>query len=202
MRTYLPILALFIASFCVSAVAQPDAGSYLFLPNQEVRVESLPVVVAASKNQPDVMLASIAVALLDPELCCDHKSALADQVDGDASLQEIGKALRGGHRLSDGSSVTIVDRYWPATSISAEEMISALSTHRPLLMDWNGRVYVVSGAIFDEYRSYTGGPNKHAIKKFLLIDTRFSGERRSTTFDRQTEDWSKVKGFLALNVVR
>jgi len=202
MRSFLPGCLLLIASVSLSAGAQTETNSYVFLPNQEVWVESLPAVVAASKNQSDVMLASVAVALMDAELCCDHASALADQVNGGASLQEIGKALRGGHRLNDGSSVTIVDKYWAATSISAEEIISALSAHRPLMMDWNGRVYVVSGAVFDEYRSYTGGLNTHAIKKLLLIDTRFSGERRSTTFDRQTEDWSKVKGFLTLTVVR
>jgi hypothetical protein len=200
MRVRFAGLWLLVVAFCLSALGQTEGFS--FFPNQEVRVESLPAIVASSKGRVDVMLASVATALMDPELCCGTKSALADQINGDGSLQEVGKGLRGEVRLSDGSSVTIVDRYWPGTAVSAGDIIGALSDRKPLLMEWNERVYVVEGAIFDEYRSYTGAPNSHIIRKLLLLDTRFPGERRRITFDRQTEDWSKVTGVLLLSVVR
>jgi hypothetical protein len=38
------------------------------------------------------------------------------------------------------------------------------------------------------------------IHKLLLLDTRYSGSRRAVTFNRETDDWSKVQGMLRLAV--
>jgi hypothetical protein len=40
------------------------------------------------------------------------------------------------------------------------------------------------------------------IRKFLLWDTRFSDSRREVVFDRDTDDLSKVEGFLFVDVKR
>jgi hypothetical protein len=38
----------------------------------------------------------------------------------------------------------------------------------------------------------------NAVHKILLLDPRFSDERRTVSFDRLTDDWGKVQGLLML----
>jgi hypothetical protein len=45
------------------------------------------------------------------------------------------------------------------------------------------------------------GGSAFMIHKLLLLDTRFSGSRREASFNRDTDDWSKVQGLLRLTVV-
>jgi len=37
-----------------------------------------------------------------------------------------------------------------------------------------------------------------AIRTLLLLDARFSDERRQVTFNRLSDDWGKVQGLLML----
>jgi hypothetical protein len=113
----------------------------------------------------------------------------------------LGEKLRGTAYLADGSAIIIADQYWPGASVRAEDILSSLMAQRPLLMGWAGHLYVLYGAMFDEYR-YQNGTAVHAIRTLLLVDTRFSDRRRYVSFNRQTEDWGKVSGLLALAITR
>lgn len=189
---------------CVNVAGQdlpPD--NYVVLPNQQVQVASLPSVVAASESKADVMAASVATAVIDPEICCGRNSALVDRVDATngGSLMLLGKKVRGKHYLDGGLAIVVTDQYWPVASLQAEDIMSSLMAQRPLLMVWSGHLYVIYGVIFDEWRYYSG-MRRHVIKQLLLLDTRFSGRRRYVTFNRLTDDWGKVTELLALVITR
>lgn len=206
-QPHLPVAALLLVAlfFCVNAHGQADQGQspYVFRPNQEVRVASLPSLVAGSHDDDDVLTASVATAVMDPDICCDRKSALVDQVGSVTSfrLRELGEKLRGKHYLDSGSSIVVTDQYWSGASVNAEEIVGPLLAQRPLLMLWNGHLYVVYGAVFDEYL-YDTGADMHVIRTLLLLDTRFDDKRRYVTFNRQTDDWTKVAGLLSLTITR
>jgi hypothetical protein len=117
------------------------------------------------------------------------------------SLKEAGEKLRGKHYLDSGETILVADQYWPGASVNPEGIIGSLIAQHPLLMDWDGHLYVLYGAVFDEYRYYDGRID-WVIKKLALVDTRFSDKRRYVSFDRQTDDWSKVSGLLALTITR
>ena len=188
--------------FCGNAFAQEVNNAYVFHPDQEVHVASLPAVVAASTNEPDVMLASLATAVMNPDVCCGRNSALEDQAPSDGkSLKELGAKVRGKHYLDAGGSIVVTDQYWPGASVNAQDIVGSLIAQRPLLIDWDGHLYVVYGALFDEYR-YNDGRIEWVIKKLSLVDTRFSDKGRFLSFDRQTDDWGKVSGLLALAITR
>lgn len=158
--------------------------------------------VATSKSESDVMLAALSVAVMDPDVCCGRKSALEDQAaSAGTSLKELGEKLRGKHYLDGGLPCSIADQFWSGESVNAENIVSSLIAQRPLLMEWNDHVFVLYGAEFDEYRS-SNGSNMHVIQKLLLVDTRFSDKRRYISFNRQTDDWSKVTALLGLTVTR
>lgn len=203
MRLRVSLMAV-LAVWAISAGAQDQpAQGYVLHPHQEIKVAPLPSIMADSRAEADVVSASVATALMDPEICCGRNSALEDQVGSISrlSLKELGAKVRGKHYLGDGSPVVIKDDYWPAASVNVEQIVGTLQAQRPLLMTWNGHTYVVYGAVFNEY-VYDSGVNAHVIEKLLLLDTRFDGDRRYVTFDRQTDDWGNVTGLLSLTVTR
>lgn len=203
LQSHLSISLLIIAVCGTNALAQSPTQGYVLHPHQEVQVASLPSIVADSTADTDVLAASLATAVMDPQICCGRKSALEDQVAtiSHSSLKELGQKIRGKHYLYSGTSVVITDEYWPGAGVNAEQLIATLQAQRPLLMLWNNHVYVLYGAVFNEY-VYDDGTSTHVIEKLLLLDTRFDDDRRNVTFDRQTDDWNNVAGLLSLTITR
>jgi len=194
-------LLLLVFSCSVNANGQSEGEGYVFHANQELRVAPLPTVVADSTSESAVLAASVATAVMERDVCCGRNSALEDQVGTKLSLRALGERLRGKHYLDNGSPILVADQYWSGASVNAENIIGSLMAQRPLLMDWNGHLYVLYGAVFDDYRYYSGA-DVHVIHTLLLVDTRFSDDRRYVTFNRQTDDWGKVAGLLALTITR
>lgn len=197
------LLLIIIMSCCVNTNSQDYYDSYVVHPNQKVQIASLPSAVAASTSESAVLAASVATAVMERDVCCDRNSALEDQITSakKGSLREVGEELRGKHYLDNGSPIFVADQYWPGASVNADDIVASLMAQRPLLIDWNGRLYVMYGAVFDEYK-YNSGLAVHVIRTLLLVDARFSDRRRYVSFNRQTDDWGKVTGLLALAVTR
>jgi hypothetical protein len=61
---------------------------------------------------------------------------------------------------------------------------------------------VLCGANFDEIRQYNPDDWMFTILKFSLLDVRFSGQRRETEFNYQTDDWKTIQGVMRVSVVR
>ena len=80
-------------------------------------------------------------------------------------------------------------------------IVGALLGQHTLLIEWKSHWYVLYGAIFNETR-YSSGMQQYAILKLLLLDPRFSDQRRETEFNRETDDLGRIQGLLTLGVVR
>lgn len=186
---------------CVCSEAQ-DSDSVYTTPNQQVQA---PVgsAVAESSGDSDVLAASVASVFGDKSICCGKGSALEDAVaSADAgSLRKVGEKLSGKHYLPNGSAITIVDDYWSGSSVRAEDILASLMAQHPLIIDWDGHLYVLYGAVFD-LNKHQSGMEERVIRSLLLVDTRYSGAKRYVTFDRQKDDFGKVDGVLSLSVRR
>lgn len=167
--------------------------------NQEVRISDLPPLTAKSRSASDVLATSVAIVFRDKEICCGRKSALVDLVQSadPKSLKDVADMLQGRHPLSDGRPIVIAAEYMPATSVNAAWLIGTLKAKRALIMEWNSHLYVVYGVTFVETQDQSGAISD-AIRTLLLLDTRFSDARREVSFNRLTDDWSKVQGLLTL----
>jgi len=192
----------FVVASCL-AVCCLSYGQ-VYYPKQEVRISDLPSLTAKSTNATDVLVTSVEIIFRDKEVCCGKKSALEDRVQSadPMSLKDIGNKLQGRHLLSDGRPIIVAAEYLPAASVNSGQLISALMEKRSPLMEWNSHLYVVYGVIYDKTLDYSSGATMDAIRKFLLLDTRFSDERREDSFNGQTDDWGKVQGLLLLKAAR
>jgi hypothetical protein len=174
-----------------------------YYSNQIVKINELPNYRAASTSASDVLIASAQAVFANAEICCEKNSALDDIIRpvNPRSLVDISSKLQGHYVLRDGRSVDIDAACVPASSLNSGEVISALGSKHAFLMEWNSRLYIVYGVVFNEMLDAASGAKRDTIRKFLLIDTRFSDERRFTSFDREKEDWASVGGVLFFDVL-
>jgi hypothetical protein len=192
-----PIPAGLVAALCLAVCSVAYAQEYY--PNQEVRITDLPLLTAKSKDASDVLAASAEIILRDKEVCCGKNSALEDSIQraDPKSLKDIAARLQGRHVLSDGRAIVVTADYVPAPSVNSGNLIAALTEKQALLIEWNAHLYVIDGVIYNTAYSPDSG-RMDSIVKILLLDTRFSDQRREVSFDRQTDDWAKVQGVLIL----
>jgi len=169
--------------------------------NLEIRVSGLPSLRAQSGDAPDVVATAVATVLNDKDLCCDRRSALEDRLpqSDPTSLREVAAKLQGRQLRTDGRPVLITAELFTPAAITASQLLAAIRAKRAALMVWNSRLYVVSGVVYDD-STYSDGADTYVIHKLLLLDTRYSDARREVSFNRDTEDLSKVEGLLFLTV--
>ena len=167
--------------------------------NKEIRISKLPSLAARSTDASDVLVAAADIIFRDQEVCCGKKSALGDRVRlaDPMSLESIADKLRGRNVLGDGRAFMVTAEYLSPPSVNVGELISAVTEKHAPLMQWNSHLYVVYGVVFDETLDPSTGARMNDLHKLLLLDPRFSDERREVSFDRTT-DWEKVQGLLIL----
>jgi hypothetical protein len=115
---------------------------------------------------------------------------------------DIATKLQGRHLLSDGRAIMVTAEYLTPDQVNAGHLITIIRNQHAALMMWNSRVYVLYGVTYVGTVDYSTNQTAYAIHKFLLQDVRFSDSRRAATFDRLTEDPSKVQGVLFVEATR
>jgi hypothetical protein len=195
------IVASFFVLCCISGGQVLRARAQMAYPEEEVDVQNLPSLTAQSTHSADVLRTSLEIVVHDHDICCGRNSALTDSLDyaNPKSLKDVAAKLEGRHLLSDGRPIMVTTEFMTPDEVNSGHLIyMLLNQHAPLMM-WNSHLYVVSGVTYVESVDYSSGVMTNTIHKFLLQDTRYSDERREGSYDRTTEDASKVQGLLFLD---
>jgi hypothetical protein len=145
-----------------------------------------------------VLATSLEIAFNHRQLCCGYNSALEEVVQSShpKSLEDIANNLEGRHLLSDGRPIRVTAEFLPPNAVSSGRLIGMILSQRPARMEWNYHLYLVCGVTYVESVDYSTGSDMKAIHKILLQDERFSDSRREMSFDRLSDDWTRVQGFL------
>lgn len=182
------------------------AHGQVFDTDLEVKVSGLPALMARSHDAMDVLPTTLDTIFHDRSVCCGRDSALEDSVAAadPQSLKDVASKLQGRHLLGDGRPILVTAEFWPPNAINSGKTISALTDKQALLMMWDSRLYVVYGAVYRWVwvggRTEGGATAMTVIRKFLLLDTRFSDSRREVVFTRGVDDVEKLQGLLFLQV--
>jgi hypothetical protein len=177
------------------------AEGQLLYTDQEIQAHNLPFLTARSPHSSDVLLTSLDTVFHDHEICCGKDSALEDSAAAadPKSLKDAATKLQGRHLLSDGRPIMVTATYVTPDAVNSGLLITWFQDEHAALMRWNSHVYVVHGIVYMWTASSTpegSGQTGTVIHKFLLWDVRFADSRREVVFDRNTDDLSKVEGFL------
>ena len=192
-----------VSCFVASYLALASRANAQWYPNHEVQVSGLQALMARSHDPSDVLLTSLDIVIHKRKVCCGPDSALADSAErsNPSSLKDVAANLQGRHLLSDGRPIMATAEYFEPAAINSGMLIGTLRDQRALLLQWNSHIYVCYGVVYDEIYDENGGV-QYSIRKFLLLDTRYSDSRRKVVFNRDTDDWSKVQGMLRVTTSR
>lgn len=196
--------ALFTLALMGSFLLGVPARAQILNQDEEVQVHNLPALTASSKDPGKVLLTALATVFHDLEICCGEDSALLDSAarSDPASLKDVSLKLQGRHVLSDGRHIRVTAEYLPSDAINAGRLIATILDQHAAIMQWNSHLYVVHGVVYRWIGSGDPGSGGYSqmttIHKILLWDVRFSDARREVSFDRTTDDLSKVGGVLFL----
>lgn len=194
----LNLFLLFIAYFALDHAAE---GQQMYT-DLEVRVSGLPSLMAKSHGLEDVLPTSLDIILHDRTICCGRNSALEDDVAraDPMSLKDVASRLQGRHLLSDGRPISVTAEFWPTEVVDALRMVTTLRDNHALLMAWNSHLYVVYGVVY-RWVDYSADMGPYCVlRRLQLIDTRFSDQRRTVEYNRETDDPANVQGFLTVDV--
>jgi hypothetical protein len=189
---------------CCTLLCGAAHGQVLY-QDQVIEVPDLPSLMAQSPHRADVMLTSLDTIFHDREVCCGKDSALEDSAGAadPKSLKDVASKLQGRHLLGDGRPIVVTATYSTTDAVNSGMLITWFQNHHAALMQWNSRVYVVHGIVYQWTANGTpdtGEQDGTVIHKFLLWDTRYSDSRREVVFNRETDDLGKVDGFLFVDV--
>jgi hypothetical protein len=189
----------------LSVVLCGAAHGQVLYQDQVIEVPDLPSLMARSPHSADVMLTSLDTIFHDSDVCCGKDSALEDSAAAadPKSLKDVASKLKGRHLLGDGRPIMVTATYSTTDAVNSGMLITWFQNHHAALMQWNSRVYVVHGIVYQWTASGTpdtGEQSGTVIHKFLLWDTRYSDSRRDVVFNRDTDDLGKVDGFLFVEV--
>ena len=179
------------------------ASGQILNQDNEIQVHDLPSLMARTSHASDVLLTSLDTIFHDHDICCGRDSALVDSAEAadPHSLKDVTSKLDGRHLLGDGRPIKVKARYIDIDAMNSGEIVATITSQHAPLMEWDSHIYVVRGVIFF-WAAYGGGEQGYTpvavIRKFLLLDTRYSDSRRDVVFDRETTDLNKVKGMLFL----
>ena len=190
-----------VIAACLLAIGSGASGQIAY-PEQEVRAQ-VPSLTARSTHASDVLAASLESIFQDKDICCGKNSALEDDVESadPKSLKDIVNKLQGRHLLSDGRPIMVTAEYLTPDQISGGHLIYMLTRKQTPLMMWDSHLYIVCGITYVEDVDTTTNARTYAVHKILLQDTRYSDSRRETSFDRLTDNATRVEGLLFLRAV-
>lgn len=192
------------ALMALSLSATPLTGGQVFNTDLDVRVSGLSSLMARSSDLSDVLLTSLDTIIHNRSICCGKESALGDSAAGadPRSLSDVASKLQGRHLMGDGRPMQVTAEFWSRDEINSGKVIGALTDKHALLMQWDSHLYVMYGAVYRWVWVGGGGDQGAAaetvIRKFELLDPRFSDYKRNVVFDRDKDDFSKVQGVLFL----
>lgn len=207
LRLFRKKLQIEVTKHCIGCLAliwivalAADAQNAVYARNEKVRVGNLPSLSSPSMKATAVLATELETIIQDSAVCCGKDSALEDAVlSSPPSLKILSEKLKGRHVLGDGLSVVVHADYVPQSSLNAGLLVSALKNQQPMLFDWRSHVYVLYGAIFDVV-SFDDGRVLYEVHKLLLLDLRYSDQRRETEFNKAIDDWDQVGGVMTVSV--
>ncbi len=195
-------VCLSIAFLGSQVAAQTDAGTAVAVhPNQRITVPNLSTV--SSTNDGGVARAAVAIVLSGSKVKCDPGSPLEVVLDATAgsSLQAMAGKLAGTSCITNGRAQRVSATFTPNSAIQSDSVIASIMQGRPLLMSWKRTLYVLYGVVYDEHL-YSNGSRTNAIRQLLLIDPRYSDQRRFVAFARDKDNFADVEGIAGLSIQR
>ncbi len=197
--------AFFFSLLLVGRVAGQDIpldGYPVVHPYQRVQISNLDNISSTDTSSPAIAKAALAIVISASKLKCEHDSQLESIADANAgaSLQTLVAKIAGAACSANGRRFRVTASFVPNGAIQGNAIIASLKQGRPLLVEWRGMLYVLYGVVYDEHL-YSSGRQDNIVRDLLLIDPRYSSERRFVQFQRAKDNFAEIEGIASIGIV-
>jgi hypothetical protein len=188
-------ILLFIGS---SLAAQITPEQEVVHAYKRVTVPDLAFITATDSN---AAKAAVAIVLSSLKVKCDPSSQVESvtEANAESSLSTLSSKIAGTSCSMGGRMLRVNASFTPNAAIKANDLVASLKQNTPLLMRWQGAVYVLYGVVYDEHL-FNSGKQDNVIREFLLVDPRYSDKRRLVAFERWKDDFAIVEGVMSLSL--
>ncbi len=169
-------------------------------PNLRITVPNLPALTAVDQSGTAVAKAGLDIIFSAAKLKCEGSFHLESVMDGYAGprLRTLTRQIASAPCTVDGRAARVTAWFVPNGEIQADSLIVPLAEGYPLLLRWKDVLYVLYGVVYDEHLRYNGSRD-NVIRELLLIDPRYSDERRLVVFRRDKDDFTQVEGIAGIS---
>ncbi|MGZ4816236.1 MAG: hypothetical protein ACXVZV_12555 [Terriglobales bacterium] len=183
----LPVL---LATFIHS---QESAPSEVVHPNQRVEVLNLPSLVVRKGTSAGSV--ALRIVLEAEHIRCDENSEIeiAARTAADRSLEDLINKIAGTSCVAERGPVKIAATFVPSSAVHGDALIAALMAQKPQLIQYEGAILVLYGVVYDEHLR-SDGSRMNVVRKLLMLDPRYLGQRRFVTFIRRDDALGDIAG--------
>jgi hypothetical protein len=112
----------------------------------------------------------------------------------------LARVITGDYTLDGGRKVRLEATYITGAPRAVDELLLRLHNGHPFLLFWNSQVYLVRGAVYDEYIAPTG-ERLFQVRELKLVDLHPQARQRETTFDREQHDPASIQALMLVSVL-
>lgn len=193
-----------LVMLCSTSAADKKKPAFYLKPGQKAEIAGFTAVTAEQKCPNWAWAAGIETLLRGLDVSLPQKFWIYKAHTGEICVplgnwESLARLIPGEYQLDDGRKVRLETRYTEGASIAPDDLIAALRRGQSIMVAWRGTVYLLHGAVFDEYISLTG------VRRFDVRELYFTnplvseGEGRVVSFVKERDDISEIQGTLEIS---
>ncbi len=181
-----------------------QAVSFVLKPNQTVTLEGVALTKAAQDCENWLLAAALETALRAQGAAIGQHELVTKANGGEVcsdladDVHDVVGAVADELPIGNGVSLKLKATLTPGAPQSVDPLLAGIVQKKPVILLWQGRAYVVGGAVYDE-QDWPDGSRKYQINQLTLLDPA-GGE--PVVFDRAVHAMDDIEGMVTVSVTR
>jgi hypothetical protein len=186
------------------AKKKQGAVSFVLKPNQTATLEGVVITKAAQDCENWLLAAALETALRAQGAPVDQHELVTKANGGELcsdlpdDVRDVVRAVADELPIGNGVSLKLKATLAPGAPQSVDTVLAGIVQKKPVILLWQGRAYVVGGAVYDE-QDWPDGSRKYQINQLTLLDPA-GGE--PVVFDRAVHAMEDIEGMVTVSVTR
>lgn len=199
------LIAGLVFALPLMAGKKPKGVPLAKLPDQKAEIPNLVVPDPTQKCTNYAWAVAVATMLKQQNVPLDQNFWVQRANGGDLcidplpSIEALKKAVNGAYTLDDGRKVRLETVVIEGAATIPDNALAPLKNGVPMLVFWNSRAYLLTGAVYDEF-IYPNGQRMYIVRELKMIDPLAAPKDRTVSFVNGTDDPAGISAMIYVSV--
>lgn len=195
------ILIALLCALPLGAAKKPKGVPMAKLPDQKAEIANLVLAEPAQKCNNYAWAVAVAAMLKQQDVPLDQNFWVEKANGGDIcvdalpSMERFAKAINGAYTLDDGRKFRLQTTVIPGAPTIPDNALAPLKRGVPVLVFWNDKAYVLTGAVYDEF-IYPNGQRMFIVRQLKMLDPLAPAKDREVSFVNGTDDPAGISAMV------